>query len=184
MKTENYEPPVNINIDYSIRSLTVKRFAYNENAIDAQTLRPAILSTEDLQHLQIQGNIKHKFAAPNIFSVIFDFTLAEPTNSTEPIVTTLIEAQYNVKLFTQQPDGSRTYLDESESSLPIEFVRMLASASYSATRGVLWSKLGGTPLQSYLLPMIDPQLLISASPMQGEASPEKPKRKIAKKISR
>jgi hypothetical protein len=63
---------------------------------------------------------------------------------------------------------------------------MLTSASYSAIRGILWSKLGGTPLQSYLLPMIDPQLLISASQVQGEASPEKskPKRKIEKKVPR
>jgi hypothetical protein len=192
MKTEESGIPSigipSIGIDYSIRALRTKHFAYNEDAIASQTLSHAPLLNEHLQHLQVQGNVRHLLTSLSVFSVILDFTLQEPIESSKPIVTMVVEVQYNVHLFRQQPDGSRKQLNESDAEsevLPTEFVRMLVAASYSATRGILWSKLGGTPLQAYLLPMIDPQTLIPTPDTQTtpKSQQSKQQRKAIKKAS-
>jgi hypothetical protein len=187
MKTQTDDIP--ISIDYSIRALFVKQFVYDEDAISSQTLSRIPLSAENLQHLQVQGNVKHLLTSPSIFSVTLDFALQEPTNTSKPIIKMVLEVQYNVNLFKQQSDGSRTQINESDAEsriLPIEFVRMLVGASYSTTRGVLWSKIGGTPLQAYLLPMIDPQILIPNPQQQTKSGSQqsKQKRKTTKKAVR
>lgn len=55
--------------------------------------------------------------------------------------------------------------DQSEPQIYPQLVLMLTSVAYSTARGILWTRLAGTPLEGITLPLINPaQLLQPALP--------------------
>jgi hypothetical protein len=67
------------------------------------------------------------------------------------------ETVFSIQQYIREQDASHTTLNDSEANtLPIDFIAMLVGTSYSTARGILWTRLATTPLQSFILPMIDP----------------------------
>ncbi len=181
---ENVPQKRSIDINYSIKKLSVKRFSYNETVISSRLLSDSN-STEDCQ---VQGNIRHTFTSATSLSIFLEFLISEKTSADMPIVEMALEAVYNVEQFTQNPEGERILLTGEEALIfPKEFIAMLVGASYSAARGILWTKLAATPLHSYLLPMVDSSALvndsITATNKQEKVRKPAPRKKTQAKTS-
>lgn len=67
--------------------------------------------------------------------------------------------------------------DQPDSLLHPQLVLMLLSVAYSTARGILWTRLAGTPLEGITLPLINPaQLLQAAAPTEvPPAAAKKPR---------
>lgn len=70
----------------------------------------------------------------------------------------------------------------SDSLLHPQLVLMLTSVAYSTARGILWTRLAGTPLEGITLPLVNPaQLLQPASPaVIPPAAGKKPRASLAR----
>ena len=61
--------------------------------------------------------------------------------------------------------------DQPEPRLHPQLLLMLTSVAYSTARGILWTRLAGTPLEGITLPLVNPaQLLQPAAPTIGPPS--------------
>ena len=70
--------------------------------------------------------------------------------------------------------------DQPEPHLHPQLVLLLTSVAYSTARGILWTRLAGTPLEGITLPLINPaQLLQPAKPAAPPVSPAKKPRSSA-----
>lgn len=70
--------------------------------------------------------------------------------------------------------------DQPDSPLHPQLVLMLLSVAYSTARGILWTRLAGTPLEGITLPLINPaQLLQPAEPAVPPVLPAKKPRSSA-----
>lgn len=70
--------------------------------------------------------------------------------------------------------------NQSEPQLPPQLVLLLTSVAYSTARGILWTRLAGTPLEGITLPLINPaQLLQPAELAVLPVSPAKKSRSSA-----
>lgn len=149
-----------VNIDYSIKKLSVRRFSYNEAAISSHLLA----DSKNVENCQVQGSIQHKLTSATSLTISLELSISEKTNGDAPIVEMLLETVYNVQQFIQNSEGERVLLVGKEAlTFPKEFITMLVGASYSAARGILWTKLAATPLHLYLLPMVNPSALLNDS---------------------
>ena len=54
--------------------------------------------------------------------------------------------------------------DQSEPQLHPQLVLLLTSVAYSTARGILWTRLAGTPLEGITLPLINPTQLLQPAP--------------------
>jgi hypothetical protein len=54
--------------------------------------------------------------------------------------------------------------DQSEPQLHPQLVLLLTSVAYSTARGILWTRLAGTPLEGITLPLINPAQLLQPTP--------------------
>lgn len=71
-------------------------------------------------------------------------------------------------------------VEQPEPQLHPQLVLLLTSVAYSTARGILWTRLAGTPLEGITLPLINPaQLLQPAEPAVPPASPAKKPRSSA-----
>ena len=71
-------------------------------------------------------------------------------------------------------------VDQPEPRLHPQLVLLLTSVAYSTARGILWTRLAGTPLEGITLPLINPaQLLQPAEPVVPPVSLAKKPRSSA-----
>lgn len=54
--------------------------------------------------------------------------------------------------------------EQAKPQLPPQLVLLLTSVAYSTARGILWTRLAGTPLEGITLPLIDPRQLLQPAP--------------------
>jgi hypothetical protein len=151
MKKIKFLPEQNIaSINYKLRKFSIRRFSLVEPAFD-------ITSNFDPQKLNINFNIDFENISEQCsFGIIFDIGYFYELNNNN---IKLLDISLITDFFIS--DMNKIIEIEGENfNIPTDLLINFVSIVYSTTRGILFAKTQGSFLNQFLLPLIDPKLIV------------------------
>ena len=129
-------------------------------------------------NIEQQAQILHDPAQAKVVVVLHIQMQTLVGKSARPID---LSGKFELQLFFEVENLAELMLTDDEHPEPIvhpQLGLMLASIAYSTARGILWTRLAGTPLEGISLPIIEPRNLFLSPPPQA-SSPAKRGKKAA-----
>lgn len=150
---------------------------------DKKVFQPEKIKLIDCKTIKTEINAPENFDIGNITGHQLEHTFQLAFNLEEKLCKADITVRIQSNSQESQPEGSHCYFhfafiyrieNLEELAIPAKNNRLninpslanaLASVTYSTTRGLLIVKLQGTPLQNFILPVIDPGKLVQNNPV-------------------